>query len=186
MKIRWKNRCTFSKQCAFFSTWRTPEFIDRDSVLSTFHFFHFLENCQKIIKKSSQTWDAEKTSKNDPRGHPKGPQNPGKSIEKILKIAKMAEKSSFFEGTIFQQILGCKKIGKKRPRHRLGVRILGSWAPLGGRGVQLKTTYCPYPLSNTPLGRWPGELLIKNKRSLQRRRIRPPQGPSLFGSAHVF
>ena len=128
----------------------------RRSVLSTFHFFHFFENCEKMIQKTEQNWYPQKTSKNEAPGVPRWSQNGSELIEKILKISKIDSKKSFLRGRFFDDFLVGQKTfpgGYNHPRESLD-RSLGSWWGVWGD----QQTQPGHSLSHTPLGRWPGEL----------------------------
>ena len=105
-------------------------------------------------------------TKNDHHGGPRIAKNAKNSILENLKNQKMAPPKSFFEGLIFQQILGCKKIGKKGGQgcqkglwnHRPFVNSTKFWGP--GPPLSIKDTKKTKKSklvgnsgSNTPLGR---------------------------------
>ena len=67
----------------------------------------------KSSKKIDEKGEARKMTKNDHQGGPRIAKNAKKSTLENLKNQKNGPQKSFFERLIFQQFLGCKKIGKK-------------------------------------------------------------------------
>ena len=113
MKNRWKKWCIFSKQCAIFSTWRWPKSMHRRSVLSTFHFFHFL----KIVKKDAKNRAKMVSPKNIEKWGPGGPQMVPKWLRinrKNIENLKNRPQNKFFGGSIFWWFLGRQKNFSRR------------------------------------------------------------------------
>ena len=111
------------------------------------HFFNFRKNYQKM-----------------PTEAPKSTPNCQELAKKLRGIAKMAKKSSFFRGLIFNLFFGCQKPCPKGPwaipRHLIR-RVQGlpeAW--LKSCKIEYLTEWKMLPGSNTPLDRWSGKLSL--------------------------
>ena len=94
-------------------------------------------------------------------GTPKWTQNGQKLEEKMPKITKIAKKVDFLRGRFFDDFLDGQKIEKRRHDHHRVISSPGPglhWGTIGGTINQQPMNW----LSNTPLGRWPGELINNN------------------------
>ena len=157
MKNRWKIRCICSQVCRFFSNWgpsRNTVFYRSGATSSFFYFSFFLEKmwkneskieCRKIIEEIAPT-GTQNESKTDKkwRGKP-------------CKSRKITKKRCFWKGG-FLMIFWVAKKSKKG-----GITIIDGWvllAPGLQWGTIGGTIQKSFWLSNTPLGRWPGELLL--------------------------
>ena len=85
-------RCIFRRLRLFFSNRRTFKVIAMDSVLSTFHVFHFSVFLRFFVGKIDQKWNLGKTSKNKPSRPPKWSQKRSEFMPQIQKIRKIASK----------------------------------------------------------------------------------------------
>ena len=117
-------------------------------------FWFFSKNWWKKWLKNSSAKKVEKWPPGDPKIDPKS----WKNGRKIAKNPEKCQKSCFFEESIFWWFFRWPKNRKKKAFPSLTNQFSWPWAPLGDyRGKQPITNNS---LSNTPLGRWPGELLI--------------------------
>ena len=106
-----------------------------------------------------EKWPQENHQKTTSPGTHFGIQNHRNRTRRIPEIGSDGQKARFLKGWFFDDFLDGQKTDPRDSSHIWVTTSPGSWALWGTIGGSTKTTQ--YWLSDTPMGRWPGEFKIR-------------------------